>query len=433
MTTDLRFNIEELLAPVSEDAPAGVDLREDSAADAPYYQIKDARNNARAIERNSFPGDENEDHLEKQHWKLILKEAPKALKQSKDLEIAAWLTEALIREDGFAGLKQGFDLIQGLVDNYWDNLYPMPDEDGISTRVAVLVGLNGINNTVGTLVAPINTAAITSDGEYSYWSYLQAQELEKVKDNAEKQKKIKAGSVPMDTIKAAVKPSQSDFYIQLNHDLEHIIATFATLTDTLDEKCGDDTPPSSNIRKSLENTLKALNVIAKDIINPEIAPEGESETEYAGETEATTGTAPTTAEFKATGNIKGRLEAFKTLQTVADFFKRTEPHSPIGFSIERLVRWGDMSLPELLQELVPDAGAKDYYEKLVGIKPPEPMGMGGAPMQQPGMPPQGGMDPNMQDPYNGGNGGQYNDPYSNNNDQFNNGGMGGDYDNPLFK
>lgn len=431
MATENRLNIEELLAPVSEQQPAGADLRNDESPDALYYTLKDARNSARAIERNSFPGDENEEHAEKAHWKTILSKAPEALKQSKDLEIAAWLTEALIRQDGFAGLKEGFTLINGLIQNFWEGLYPLPDEDGVSTRVAVLVGLNGINNTIGTLIAPINTAPLTADGEYSAWSYNQAQELDKAKDPASKKKKMDAGAVPVATITAAVKPSQSDFYVDLDADIETTIAEFTAFTDTLDQLCGDDTPPSSNIRKSLESAKKVLNVIAKDILNPEIAVEidtAEQADAFVPEAAAAANVSSAT-EFKAVGNIKGRLEAFKTLQAVADFFKRTEPHSPIGFTIERVIRWGDMNLPELLQELVPDPQAKDYYEKLVGILPPDPEmpahGMGQDGMMQPGMDQnQYGMD-NMS-----------NDPYNNGMDDMNGGGdysSPGGYDNPLFK
>ena len=431
MTTENRLNIEELLAPVSEDNAAGIDLRNDESPDALYYKLKDARNSARAIERNSFPGDENEDHPEKEYWKLILSKAPEALKQSKDLEIAAWLTEALIREDGFAGLKEGFTLINGLIHNFWDGLYPLPDEDGISTRVAVLVGLNGINNSIGTLIAPINTAPLTAEGDYSAWSYTQAQELDKTKDPVAKKKKMDSGAVPVNTIITAVKPSQSDFYVNLDADLDSTISEFSAFTDKLDELCGDDAPPSSNIRKSLESAKKTLLVIAKNILDPmvEVEIEASENGPEAPSSNVVSSTTTSNADFKATGNIKGRLDAFKTLQAVAEFFKRTEPHSPIGFTIERVVRWGDMSLPQLLEELVPDPQAKDYYEKLVGILPPaHDMGhtMGGQNgMMQPGM------DPMRQDQYNGGMGGRGGDGMYDGDDDYSS--APGGYDNPLFK
>ena len=59
------------------------------------------------------------------------------------------------------------------------------------------------------------------------------------------------------------------------------------------------------------------------------------------------------------------------LKAVADFFRRSEPHSPLPFALEQAVRWGQMPLPQLLRELIPDEGARHNLFKLTGI-PEEP-------------------------------------------------------------
>jgi len=56
------------------------------------------------------------------------------------------------------------------------------------------------------------------------------------------------------------------------------------------------------------------------------------------------------------------------LMKVSEFFKSTEPHSPISYNLQQAVKWGHMSLPELLQELIPDESARTEYFRLVGIK-----------------------------------------------------------------
>ena len=45
-----------------------------------------------------------------------------ALAQAKDLEVASWLTEALLRDDGLAGFTAGVKLMTGLVEGFWDEL-----------------------------------------------------------------------------------------------------------------------------------------------------------------------------------------------------------------------------------------------------------------------------------------------------------------------
>ena len=56
---------------------------------------------------------------------------------------------------------------------------------------------------------------------------------------------------------------------------------------------------------------------------------------------------------------------------VADFFRRTEPHSPIPYLLEQAVRWGKMPLAELLNELLPADSVPAQSFKLLGIRLPE--------------------------------------------------------------
>lgn len=160
MPSPALIDIESLVGPISEENSVGEDIRQDSSPTSLYNTIKDARNAARAAERHSlFDGGSNE---AMENWHKILELAPEILKNhAKDLEVASWYTEALIRRAGFQGLRDGFTVIHQLIDNYWDNLYPLPDdEDGVETRVAPLTGLNG-EGAEGVLIAPIRNVIIT--------------------------------------------------------------------------------------------------------------------------------------------------------------------------------------------------------------------------------------------------------------------------------
>src|SRR5579859_2750272 len=152
------IDVDALLAPIPGDAPAGVDLRQDTATDALYTRLRDARAEARTAER----AQENEDgnYAIPAEWRIIADLAYEVLTtHSKDLEIAAWLTEALLRSDGLQGLSAGLQVMKGLVDQYWDDLFPLPDEDGLATRVAPVTGLNGQSGD-GTLIQPLRRVAL---------------------------------------------------------------------------------------------------------------------------------------------------------------------------------------------------------------------------------------------------------------------------------
>ena len=178
MTSDGSIDIDALLAPISDESPAGMDLRSDSKSSAVYYQLKDARKSARAAEKAADESETPQSSGMVQEWRTILSLAPTVLtEQSKDLEVASWYAEALLRKHGFAGLRDGFAIIHGLVDQYWDSFFSLEDEDGLETRLAPLTGLNGAGAD-GTLIQPILKAPITEeagdDGPYSAYHFRQA-------------------------------------------------------------------------------------------------------------------------------------------------------------------------------------------------------------------------------------------------------------------
>ena len=71
------------------------------------------------------------------------------------------------------------------------------------------------------------------------------------------------------------------------------------------------------------------------------------------------------------GMVGGREEALQTLAKISDFFKRTEPHSTIAFTLDDVVRRARMTLPELLAELLPDESARRTFLISAGIRPPD--------------------------------------------------------------
>ncbi len=366
MASEEIIQLESLLQPVSEDNPVGEDIRDDPSPTSPYYSIKDARNAARAAERNNmFDGDSSEAD---DQWRKILDLAPQILQENaKDLEVASWYTEALIRRYGFQGLRDGFKLIHGLIDQYWDNLYPLPDEDGIETRVASLTGLNG-EGAEGVLIAPIRNVEITEGfepGPFSYWKYQQALEVEKIIDEEAKSDKASKLGFSNDDVDRAVSDSSESFYVNIRDDVAQSIDTYREIGRILDEYCGiNDSPPTSNIINILEDILGAINHIGKyKMPSEEIADE--SANDEGGESAAG---AEGAAVAQAGGPIRTREEAFKKISEISEFFRKTEPHSPISYILERAVKWGDMPLDDLIRELIPDSSSRDFYGSLTGVK-----------------------------------------------------------------
>ncbi|WP_282609160.1 type VI secretion system protein TssA [Pelagibius sp. Alg239-R121] len=369
MASQENLDFEALLAPIEGENSAGENLRDDASPTSVYYQIKDARSAARAAERNMEMDEEPSGFLDE--WRSILELSPDVIAtRSKDLELASWLTEALLRANGFGGLRDGFRLIHGMIENFWDDLYPLEDEDGVETKVAPLTGLNGDGGD-GTLIQPIRKVLITqgsSDEPYAYWQYEQAGELAKVADEEKRQARIAAGALTMEQMTRAVSETPAAFYSELVDDLKAALEEFAKVNALLDEKCGMDSPPASNIRNLLQAILDEVGFLAKDklVVDAPAAEDGEgAEAGNAAEGGGQAGAGPAVA-----GVIANREDAFNTLLKVADYFRKTEPHSTMSYTLEELVRRARMPLSDLLVELIPDAEARRGFLMRAGIAPP---------------------------------------------------------------
>ena len=71
----------------------------------------------------------------------------------------------------------------------------------------------------------------------------------------------------------------------------------------------------------------------------------------------------------ATPRMETREDMLRHLVRIADFFRRTEPHSPLAYTLDDAVRRGRLTWPDLLAEIVPDENARRNMLIQLGIKP----------------------------------------------------------------
>lgn len=357
-----------------------VDLEQDAVRDRKLGPIKDARNEARRYEKladqpaSTDPDDADGTNAERrtaavestQRWKQVREKAEQALdEQLKDLEISAYLIEALVRLEGFAGLRRGLQIARELVDQSWDQLYPLPDEYGLASRVLPLSRLNG-EEAEGFLLAPIKRVPITEGntyGPYSFWQLQEINDYSKFSDR-ERQARAERDEVSPERFKQAVKETAPQFFRQLIDDLSGCITEYKELNRILDERCGTDenghslAPPSSAISGLLELVMAGVKSIAGDRLPASMtAPE------------AVNGTAPAGGDAAAgqPGALRTREDAFHLLALAAEFFERTEPQSLLPAQIRKAIRWGRLTPDQYFKELIEDQHVVEQIFKQMGI------------------------------------------------------------------
>ena len=104
------IDLDALLAPIEGDQPAGQYLRYSGI----YDEIAEARRSDDVIAKNDY-----ETGVKSADFRQVVSLASDTLsKESKDMQIAAWFSEALVKIYGFDGLRDACKLMAGLQDTF---------------------------------------------------------------------------------------------------------------------------------------------------------------------------------------------------------------------------------------------------------------------------------------------------------------------------
>ena len=367
--TDLseEFDLQSLVAPIAGERATGADLREDLSANSIYYQLRDARAEARSAER-AAEADPASDAAMPAEWRIVRSLTAEAIAtRTKDLELAAWFTEALLRSDGLPGLQLGFSLLGELVDLYWEDVYPSPDDQGIGTRVAPVAGLNG-EGADGTLIQPLRKLPLfprPSGAVLHFWQYQQATEVAGIGDEARRQHRLDAGVLALADVEREAAAAGQPHFRQLRAEANDALAAWERLAAALEQRAGPSAPPTSRVRDLLSEIITTAS---------RFAPSDAAETTaaIAGLVAPKSQTSPETSAPATAGpaRLATREDALRLLDEIANFLHRTEPHSPLAYTLREAVRRARLSWPELLEEIVPDEGARWAIQNALGIRPP---------------------------------------------------------------
>jgi type VI secretion system protein ImpA len=361
-----------LLAPIPGDHPAGTDPRADPNPVSLFQMVKEARKAARAVETRFELGELiNNQPPPPPDWQPLLEKATRLLTEnSKDMEVTAYLIEALTRKKGLVGLRDGFRLARELMEKYWDGLFPGDtDPPDAEARFSHLLQLNGIDRP-GTLIAPIRKIPFTAginDGFFSLSHYHSARSLSQLSDANLRQRKIDAGSVTLEKINRAVAETPASFYGNLIDDLHQSLDEFDRFRAVVSEKAGYDAT-GSDIHSVLDEYQDVVKELAGSKIPKPVAPPADGK---ATTPDATSAPGAAGAATAPSGAIGGREDALRRLEQIAEYFRVSEPQSILPYALDQIVAWGRMPLPDLLAELIPEDEPRRGLFKKVGIKPVE--------------------------------------------------------------
>ncbi len=372
------FNLEALLEPIPGDAPQGLDIREDFSSQSPYNRLRDARSEARDAEKMADNGDPDAGDPTPM-WRTVRDIGLKTiLETAKDLEVAAWITESYVRSHGLAGLAAGAALIKGLAEQHWDGVFPLPDDYGIETRVGPVTGLNGRDGG-GSLIQPLYKVVLFDrpDGTpVTFFAYQSSEQLPSLPQER-RDARINAGAIPWEDVEREARTNGARALARIRDEAALALEMWEGMANVLDEKASEDPPSTSHVR----DMLRQIRGVAL-----RYAPEDDSaplpaETGAPGESAGGGGGAPDSGGggtgfggFANTGaRTASREDALKALETIAAYFRKTEPNSPLSYTLDDAIRRAKLTWAELMEEVVPDPTTRAAILSSLGIRPPPEM------------------------------------------------------------
>jgi type VI secretion system protein ImpA len=271
---------ETILRPVSEESPAGEDLRYSPV----YEEIKEARRSEDPLAMGDWQRE-----LKTADWGRVVALATDALStKTKDLQIAAWLCEALVMDSGFGELSRGLEIVAGLEDRFWDTVYPLIEEGDLEYRIAPFEFLND-KLSAAIRSVPLNDPAATPACSLNAWNESREVGYEADTKNrfgdVDEQKRqrrdelIAEGKMTAEAFDAAAAQSSPSFRVALVEDLARCRDAFRELDRVTDERFGRDAPRLSDIGEALEECDRLVGRLYREEKQqaeaPASAPSGE--------------------------------------------------------------------------------------------------------------------------------------------------------------
>jgi type VI secretion system protein ImpA len=351
------IEVEDLLKPVSESQPCGEDFTYH-----PSFQNLEVI--ARGKPETQFSP------AEEPQWKEVRDAATEVLGQSKHLSAAVILTLSLLKINGLEGLRDGLAVVHGLVEKYWNDLYPKLDPEDRNDPTERLNILNNLSSAGEPYKFTVHVRQLVlcespSMGRITLQQYLAAKEKGNKTESAEGNGGGASGP-ELSQIQAIFREAGP----------ESAAASLALVNDSIGHAQGIDSFLDSTLGAGLGVNFEAINKLLgefKHAVEPYAV--GEEAATPAGDGDVTLELSPRGGQSRAgggaamSGSIQTRADVVKALDLICDYYRDNEPSSPVPLILQRAQRLVDKDFMEIMTDLTPEALAQ--LQIITGAKPKE--------------------------------------------------------------
>jgi type VI secretion system protein ImpA len=340
------LDVEKLLEAVSPESPCGEDLEYDSA----FGELERA---AQGKPEQQF-GDTIVP-AEDPDLRKVKETALDLFSRTRDLRVAVYLARGATHTDGLAGLADSLEVVQGLLDRYWDDVHPRldPDDNHDPTlRINTLASLCDPDS----MLRPVRESPLVSSRALGRFSLRDLRLAEGVlTPTAEEPVPDLAG------IDAAFLDCDPDELQETaacaGRSLELLGRIESAVADRVSPEYGVQLEPLRHVVQEIER------VLTDRLARRGMAAPGEAPSEpaaAAGPTPAAGAAAPAAPEA-----VNSREDVIRSLDRICQYYETHEPSSPVPLLLQRAKRLVRKDFLAIIRDLAPDGVTQ--IENLGGI------------------------------------------------------------------
>ncbi len=363
------FDAEALLAEISPDAPCG----EDISYDAAFLELERIAQGKAETQVGDYVQEREEPD-----WKQVYRQSLELLERSRDLRLILYLTASSLRLNGLSSFRDGLALMRGVVDRYWDHLFPLLDPEDDNDPLERI-------NIISTL-SPASTAMSDQDPMKFILQLMEiplcTPEDARLPSASLRHIMMASGEITAPETGASTIPSMQIIDAAFEQtDIEELQATDQTLRECMDHLGALDTrlmdlvgstaaPNFSRLEQLLQQMQSKTSMyMARRGYGPEMSSRKQAQATIENDsnpTRSNSNASPTDAENRTastggasgqalSGRVTSNQDVLKALDMIISHYEQNEPSSPVPLLIKRAKRLVGKSFVDIIRDLSPDA------------------------------------------------------------------------------
>ena len=305
------LQLEDLLAPVSDESPTGADLFEDPGR----QQLE-----------QSF-----EEEAASVDWRPIIEQIGEQSARSKDVWLGVYLARAGAQMGSMAHVVLGAQMTAGLFETYWATLHPSLDEYGFQGRKGPCESLAKI----GPFIGPLRRVALYEHPRLGSFSGEDFQRFAVQGDSAD----------GFGLFRAAVAEAEEGALQSVVDQLDSLHDAIRRIDGQLMRHADGDTGTDFALTYETIESIRSAVIPYSGI---------EVHEQNLGNT-AGASTSADKAEALIPGRVDSRDDVIRTLDLITDYYERREPASPVPVAVRRIRGWVSMDFMAILRDIAPNS------------------------------------------------------------------------------